>query len=277
MQVASHPRVDTPPEERKIWRYTSLPKLVSILSSGALFFARADSFEDNAEGALPKATKQRRDKLLEGLDSKLSDEFIPSITRGFTQFTYINCWHLKESESATMWSSYSDSDPTICIESTVGRLRDAIDRSDSEEDDDVYIHKIQYVDYEEFDVHDWDPVNISDYLPPYLYKRLEFAGESELRAIVQRQPRAVVYQTPEGPEFYPGDKQKEMGVEPENPQGGLPVSVNPGILCARIHVSENAPEWKAEAVETVVNEFTSSEAYTLPVVHSNLHSADAVF
>ncbi|NKE36704.1 hypothetical protein GWG54_12925 [Natronococcus sp. JC468] len=191
--------------------------------------------------------------------------------------TDISCWHLKESESATMWGSYSGGDPTICIESTVGRLRDAINRANSNKDDEVFIHKVQYVDYEEFDVPDWDPINIGDYLPPYLYKRLEFAGESELRAIVQQQPRVVIRQTPEGPELYPGDKQVEMGVEPENPQGGIPVNVNPGILCTRIHVSENAPKWKAEAVETVVNKFTSSESYSLPVVHSNLHNIDAVF
>lgn len=277
MKVESHPRVQTPPGDRTIWRYIDLSQLLSLLSRRSLFFSRADNFDDKNEGALPKKTRERRDEMLDGLPDKITQEFLPIITRGFTQYTYVNCWHLKETESAAMWGWTSSEDVGVCIESTVGRLKDAINRGSSEADDGVYIHEITYEDYETFDIPNWDPVNISGYLPPDLYKREQYAEQNELRAIIQRQPRMAVKQTCDGLEGYVGDDQEQIGIESDNPKGGIPVPVNFGILCAKIHVDESVPSWKVGVIRDVVEDYLAEVDYSIPVEQSDIHEATPRF
>ena len=275
MGVTSHPRTNIPDEDEPIWRYIELSQLISLLERGSLFFSRADNFEDSHEGAIPKPTGERRQKALRGIGENIVDEFIPAITQGFRQFTYMNCWHHKDTESATMWSAYSDGGVPICIESDVGRLIDAIDHGGTSED--VFIHEVEYKDFDEYDIPDWDPVNISDYLPPYLYKRNEFRSENELRAIIQHQPSGAFKQTHDGPEAYIGDDQREVGLEPENPDGGISISVNLGILISTVHIGENVPEWKAEIIEETVEYHLSDEPYSIPVEQSMIHNEEAKY
>lgn len=47
-----HPAFESPePPDAAIWRYMDLPKLVSLLTDRALWFARADTLGDAHEGA----------------------------------------------------------------------------------------------------------------------------------------------------------------------------------------------------------------------------------
>lgn len=52
-----HP-VFTPPSDRDtgVWRYMDFAKLVSLLATQALFFARAESLNDPFEGSYPRLT-----------------------------------------------------------------------------------------------------------------------------------------------------------------------------------------------------------------------------
>jgi hypothetical protein len=275
MAVTSHHRVNTPRDDATIWRYIELSQLIALLERNALFFCRADGFQDSHEGALPEPTRQRRDQRLEGLDDTFVDDFIPTLTRGFRQFTYLNCWHLKDTESATMWGSYASGGVPVCIESDVGRLVDSINRGGTSED--VYIHEVEYKSFDSYDIADWNPIDIGDYLPPYLYKRNEFSSENELRAIVQNQPRAAIQQTHDGPELYPGDEQEELGLDPDNPQGGISIRINLGILISRIHVGENVPEWKVDIIRETVDYHLSDEPYSIPVEQSTIHEGNPIY
>ena len=270
MGITPHPRVNTPQDKATIWRYIELSQLLALLERGGLFFSRADGFDDFHEGAIPKATQERREEALEGVDDGIVEDFIPTITQGFRQFTFMNCWHRKNTESATMWGAYADEGVPVCIQSTVGRLIDAIDRGESSED--IYIHEVEYRDFDEFDIPNWNPINIADYLPPYLYKRNEFQSESELRAIIQHQPSGAFKQTYDGPEAYIGDDKSEVGLESDNPEGGVQISVNLGILISTIHVGESVPDWKVKIIKDTVEYHLSDEPYSIPVTHSSIHN-----
>lgn len=47
------PSLKLPADQQKIWRYMSFTKFVSMLDSGKLHFARADTFIDKFESAIP--------------------------------------------------------------------------------------------------------------------------------------------------------------------------------------------------------------------------------
>jgi hypothetical protein len=53
VSFSDHPSFTPPPADVVIWRYVDLPKLVSMLASQALFFARLDTQSDPFEGSLP--------------------------------------------------------------------------------------------------------------------------------------------------------------------------------------------------------------------------------
>lgn len=271
MEFIRHPNTENPSSDSTIWRYLDFSQLVQIMVDGQLFFPRADTFDDPYEGGLPTPTRERRDRILEGVDDHITQEFLPDLMEGFKQFTYICSWHCKPTESATMWESYSSGDITVCIESTIDRLRDALERSD-EEQGPVFINSVEYKDFDVFDIPDWNPLDIQDYIPPYLYKREEYREENELRAIIQNQPSAAIHQTEHGPKIYVGDDQEELSVDADNPSGGIPVEMNLGILLKRIHVTGEVGQWKKDIVEDFVETMLENEPYSIDVVHSSFEN-----
>src|SRR2546429_4087937 len=60
-----HPVFETPTDSGiRVWRYQDVAKLVACLLTGSLFFARADRFEDQYEGSLPRTNVDRRQEAL---------------------------------------------------------------------------------------------------------------------------------------------------------------------------------------------------------------------
>jgi hypothetical protein len=52
MPIIEYPLFEQPPDDSKLWRYMDVSKLVSLLDTSALFFARADKFSDAWEGSV---------------------------------------------------------------------------------------------------------------------------------------------------------------------------------------------------------------------------------
>jgi hypothetical protein len=58
----------------------------------------------------------------------------------------INCWHMNESESATMWDLYTKADSAgVAIQTTFKRLSDSLDKANSEE---ISIGRVKYIEYD---------------------------------------------------------------------------------------------------------------------------------
>jgi hypothetical protein len=57
MPIVADPLFEQPPDDARIWRYIDISKLVSLLTTNALFFARADRFTDTWEGSVRQMTQ----------------------------------------------------------------------------------------------------------------------------------------------------------------------------------------------------------------------------
>ena len=93
-----------------IWRYMSFSKFISILDKNALYFSVANKLEDKWEGTLPYKNKENM------------EESIISFFEQARASNAINCWHMREVESASMWKSYVNDSDGIAIKSSFSRL-----------------------------------------------------------------------------------------------------------------------------------------------------------
>lgn len=223
MPYSSHPAVETPePDTSRTWRYMDFTKFVSLLDQSALYFPRLTSLSDPLEGFLTKPTVERfRTPPAEaGEEERAVHESVGSrnlyAIRWARQLLFVSSWHLNQHESTAMWRLYLKSDEGIAVQSTVGRMKEAF----APEPDGVYIGRVRYVDYETEEV----PWNNALYLA--LHKRMSFAHEQEVRALVLDSPTRA-----EAP--------------------GALIRVDLGTLVERVYVAPQTPPWFYELVDRV--------------------------
>jgi hypothetical protein len=232
--------------ENKVWRYVDFAKFVSLLQSESLYFASPKVLkeQDKWEAAYPtrfitatmnhfinamtpfpsRRPKKRHAKLPQGFDPLLR-----VITRPVAAF--VNCWHLNEAESDAMWKLYAGHGQSIAIRSTVKRLAESFSNCP----DPVFLGTIEYIDY------DAEPPIWTNHLKPIVHKRLSFAHEQELRAVVVKKA-------------------------PEESRGIL-VDVNIRALIETVFVSPQSPEWFVPLVTSVLAKYDFGD---LPVMSSRL-------
>lgn len=253
MSYKEHPEF-LPPDDpnSKIWRYMDLAKFLSILDTRSLYFTRLDQLADfdPFEGYytnlniqfdnipfenMPKVWKEQT-----GIQTKkIYDTIIQSNkkSREFVKYnrevTFINSWHIKEYESAAMWSLYLSNHEGICIQSTFNKLLTSLE---TYEDFEIFIGKIKYIDYLR------EAIPMGNLLSPFIYKRKSFEHEEELRALI----------------WTPQHGKNDMS----NPNSnkfksvmGLNVPVKIDELIEKIFVSPNAPKWIADIIRSLVTKY----------------------
>ena len=241
-----HPSFIQPESEKvKVWRYMDFTKFVSLLESRKLYFTRADKFEDPFEGSLPKLNVEKRDIAPDGLPDDLKRVYpqvsrsMAEVTMNLPRYTAINCWHMNEHESASMWKLYLKSDEGIAIQSTYSSLKSCF--IDEER---IYLGIVKYIDY---DREYFDP---SNHYNPFVHKRKSFQHEKEVRALVRRS--LVV--------------DNDFDFSKETINHGLKIEIDIETLIQSIYVAPNAHEWFVELVEATVERY----GYTFQVAHSKL-------
>jgi len=238
-----HPSFPQPlSKNTKIWRYMDFTKFVSLISSNSLFFNRSDLFEDTFEGSFPKRNPILRQRNLEDYmsdnDAQRSAETSGDIVRAFKQWTYINCWHANEHESAAMWKLYSKINESIAIESTYADLKNVLQ-------DDIYLGLVKYIDY------DTELIPEGNIFNTFMYKRKSFEHEKEVRALLQRPPSAY----------------GEIQPYRENEKYGVNIDINLNQLIKKIYVAPDAPNWLLELTEEISRKYN----ITADVQKSNLN------
>lgn len=189
-----HP-YEKPDRESRLWRYMDFTKYVSMLSTSALYFARADVFNDPFEGAKGVITNKQKwdDHYLsffkqaiknppEGVELDKSEEHVEKEAKRLLQEmesggsymreqVYISCWHENEHESEAMWRLYSSYlGNAIAIRTTYSSLYKALGSDPS-----ISIGRVTYIDFNK------------SYAGPnesFWRKRKSFEHEREVRAIV---------------------------------------------------------------------------------------------
>jgi hypothetical protein len=177
-----------------LWRYMDFTRYVSLLSSAALHFPRADRFDDIFEGAKGvRANKSNWDRhYLEwlraairnpppGHSCTLSDEEVEQEAhrlladleasgKAAKTHTFISCWHANEHESEAMWRLYSSFLPNaIAIRTTSERLEMALGRDPS-----IELGHVEYIDLKSV----YAGVNDA-----FWRKHISYTHECEVRAI----------------------------------------------------------------------------------------------
>jgi hypothetical protein len=131
----------------------SFVKFVDLIAKEKLYFSRLDHQEDSWEGLIPIGIKAEE--------------------RTYIRYNkYINCWHMNDDESDSMWKLYGNPEgETVAIKTNVGRLIQSLESCP----DDVFIGKIKYEEQH---------VSKNNLYHPLLHKRKPFRNENELRLCV---------------------------------------------------------------------------------------------
>lgn len=238
----------------KIWRYMDFYKLMYILSYKKLFLTRSDIFKDPWEGVYSQATfKQEHNNNI--LDFALNDEeFVKSKidTKFLKNWTYINCWHMNEFESAAMWDLYSSSKESIAIQTTYKNLVEILPENS-------FMGCVNYIDYTV------TPFTIHNQFAPFMFKRKSFIHEKEVRIIIQDERQLVKS----------GDNKlliKEDDIE--NDKKGIDIDIDDidiEKLINKIYISPTASKSFFELVKKIVNE--DYELKDIEIIQSDLYTS----
>lgn len=226
---------EKPSPKTQIWRYMDFTKFVYMLEKGGLFFPTVDAFNDPYEGSYSRGNLSKRKFIFSRAKDKNQFEELISKIKDVRPHININCWHMNDFESAGMWKLYSKTNESICIQTTFEQLEKALPNK-------IRFGKVKYINYEK----DWIPE--SDIYYPFIYKRLSFEHEKELRAI---------FNSTEG----------ELGNDFEQTENGYWVKLNLQTLVQRIYVSPEAQDWFVELVERVKDKYklTLKRVYKSPL------------
>jgi hypothetical protein len=216
-------------------------KLVSFLDTRTLFFARADSFGDTWEGAISPSDFDAWNEMVVRNEENHEDrkkliQNYRGAFRGFRRHTYISCWHQNEGESAAMWKLYLKSGEGVALQSSFGRLRRELDGADRR----IHLGKVRYIDYKKRATPAGTPHLIGrcymlGQFAPFIYKRLGFSHENEIRGVFQ-------------------DAWERPG-DPSEAQRGLPITVNVRELVEGVYVAPGTQGWLRDAVQSVLRRF----------------------
>lgn len=248
---ASHAEFRSPADPAvPIWRYMDLPRLVSLLRTETLWFARADTLGDPHEGSLsPKSIAVRKDWAPSAQRPELDmakkqaevRRQVSAVRRMTILQTFVNCWHMSSTESMAMWSIYGASSQGVAVRSTYQRLCDSLQSNDP-----THVGTVTYIDPET------EPVpERNDVLIPFVYKRRAFQYEHELRALILGTPRA--------------DDGTDARFSQPGPLG-LAVAVDLKQLVTDIVTAPGLDQWLVDVVSDVVRAF----APNIPVRRSAL-------
>jgi len=237
-EKSEHPCFPQPSLAAKLWRYMSLAKLVSLLDTRCLYFARSDQLGDPFEGSWAR-NQPGRDLLAGMAKPEVAAERRRLRWKNDRESTVISCWHLSESESAAMWNQYADAG--IAIQTTFAGLAGSLPQpaEDTKGSRPIYLGLVNYIDYESDSV----PEGIAYW--PFMHKRQSFSHEREVRAVIHRMG--------DGIREY---KEASMHlIDPGFQTHGVYVPVDLDLLIGRVYVSPASTTWFAEAVRSVMVRF----------------------
>ena len=151
-----------------IWKYLDLSKFVDLLLTRQLFMSRADKFEDQYEGTFSEPTFEEIRKI-----SSDNPAFLHQYKK-HRERVVISSWHTNEWESFAMWQIFTQNNEGLAIQSTLGRLKQALTIDTTYKQ---YIGEVNYIDYKK------DYISFEDEFFPFLFKRRSFQYEREVRML----------------------------------------------------------------------------------------------
>lgn len=213
---APHDNITLPEPQTIVWKYLDLSKFLDLLLSRQLFMSRSDKFEDQYEGTFSEPTYEEIRKLAQD-----NPEFL-DYYKTHREKVVVSSWHINEYESFAMWQIFTQNSEGLAIQSTVGRLQEAML---PEKQFKQYIGEVNYIDYKK----EYIPFN--DMFFPFLFKRKSFQYEREIRIIsdISGNPNMKINE-------------------------GLKIDVNLNKLIERIYIHPKSQNWYKRLVIGLVTQ-----------------------
>ncbi len=165
----NNPNIKLPQDPNTIvWKYLDLSKFLDLLLSQKLFMSRSDKFEDQYEGTFSEPTFEEIRKL--AIDNPKFLEYY----KNHREKVVVSSWHINEYESFAMWQIFTQNSEGLAIQSTIGRLQNALLPEKTYKQ---YIGEVNYIDYKK------EYIPFDDLFFPFLFKRKSFQYEGEVRII----------------------------------------------------------------------------------------------
>jgi hypothetical protein len=241
--------------ETAIWRYMDLPRFVSMLSTGRLWFAKASKLRDDPWEGFGKAEyptppspddspKLEQDAPDGGRTRIIS---LPQMLAKFTQRSaeifenardhlYVNSWCLDESESMAMWQIYSSLGFGVALKSSVEQYKLAarfdVDPSHYIFGEVVYHPSLESAPDIQRDFRESTPMGRSlwsEVLKLGLHKRACYWYEHEWRAVLYQDHRPEI--------------------------AGVHEAFDLEQLISAVYVGPRAEEFVVEAVSSIMDKF----------------------
>lgn len=165
---ANNSNINLPSDDTIVWKYLDLSKFLDMLLSNKLFMSRSDKFEDQYEGTFSEPTYEEIKKIAAN-NPKFLDYY-----KSHREKVVISSWHINEYESYAMWQIFTKNNEGLAIQSTIGRLKEALVREKKFQQN---IGAVNYIDYKK------EYIPFDDTFFPFLFKRKSFQYEREVRII----------------------------------------------------------------------------------------------
>jgi hypothetical protein len=246
----------------------SVSQLLSVLDQEALWFSRADAFEDPYEGRLPG---KNIDELAPIHEVELpeylrvlnkSSEFVGDVDErsqieAYRKSAFVSCWHQAEDERDVLWRANLGAEPGVVIKSDVGSLDTALEvetLTEGPRTPAIRIGEIRYIDYGD------QKLSLQHDLSPIMHKREGFKDEQELRAVY------VSFPNDKHPGYQNTTYGQQLKLDWENQPSGKYVDLDVNELVHEIRISPTANYWLSRSISDVVEQY----GYDFPVTHSSL-------
>jgi hypothetical protein len=248
MTAQDHPSFGRPRDPTvKIWRYMSRDKLDWMLRTGALYFRRADKFQDPLEGHYTSTNPSIEDLWIShqiahfgfgaapGSEDELRVQYRRMLNVVHTDKieTFVNCWHMSERETPTMWQAYAADNSAVCIQSTFQLMHRLLPEQ-------CFFGGVSYIDYKTDFI---DPIISVNFIS---HKDVAYKHEREIRAVVWGKQTANAFKS----------------VDPF----GLEVPINLSALIEVIRVGPNAPPSYEHTIQTLASSHGLHSAVTRSAV-----------
>ena len=221
----------TLPEDNNtiVWKYLDLSKFLDMLLSQQLFMSRSDKFEDQYEGTFSEPTFEEIKKIAAN-NPKFLDYY-----KSHREKVVISSWHINEYESFAMWQIFTKNNEGLAIQSTIGRLKEALQPENRIEQ---YIGNVNYIDYKK------EYIPFDDTFFPFLFKRKSFQYEREVRII------------------------SDVSAQNISVNEGLKINVDLNQLIEKIYIHPKSENW----YKKLVIELVSKLDFKIEIEKSDLES-----
>mgnify|MGYP000271115016 CR=1 FL=1 len=232
-----------------IWRYRDFELFERSIEGGYLWFNRADNFEDDFEGSLPRENIRTREERYSGQFNRDDmDDVLSGMFKNFQKISFVNCWMRNNTESAAMWKLFTDMNTGVAIKSNPEDVFNSLNFHDGNYE----FGAVNYIDYSE----GGDTIPEHSPFAPLFHKHNGFEYEDEIRAVWQDWD--YVYE-PEGEDGW-----VDLEIEPDNE--GKEISVDFDNLIDEVVISPFARDNQLEMVE----ELLSDHNIDAPIRNSSL-------